>query len=159
MVRRIEGHHIDTVPDGEREEIRQIFMNKGFQDELLERAVEVITEDRRRWIDTMVTEEFGLPLETPSPLKAASATFCAFVAAGFVPLLPYAFVSGEIGRLFLVSSLATGTTFFLIGLIKGHIVGRKKVVSGLETLAVGSAAAGIAYLFGWLLKGILNGGP
>src|SRR3990172_2522974 len=37
--RRIEGEHIDTCPDGEREEIRQIFRAKGLSGNELEQMV------------------------------------------------------------------------------------------------------------------------
>ncbi len=151
-VRRIEAQHIDEVPEGEREEIRQIFAGKGFEGNLLDRIVDVITEDRHRWIDTMVTEEFGLRLETPSPRQAAMATFAAFIITGIVPLVPFFFSAAQLQNVFSVSALATGITFFIIGLVKGHVVGHSKLLSGLETLLVGSAAAGLAYFVGVGLK-------
>ena len=57
--RRREADHIALVPDGEREEIRQLFAAKGFAGEDLERVVAVITSDRRVWLDTMLREELG----------------------------------------------------------------------------------------------------
>jgi VIT1/CCC1 family predicted Fe2+/Mn2+ transporter len=48
-LRRMEERHIDLVPAGEREEIRQIFAAQGFEGHDLQRAVEVITSDRPRW--------------------------------------------------------------------------------------------------------------
>ncbi len=43
--RKTEEQHIELVPDGEREELRQIFGAKGFDGDLLEKVVEVITMD------------------------------------------------------------------------------------------------------------------
>lgn len=155
-IRRSEQAHIRVVPDGEREEIRQIYANKGFEGDLLEQIVDVITADERRWVDTMVTEEFGLQLEMPSPIRAAMSTFAAFVLAGFLPLLPYCLPWRlENESLFAVSSTLTGATFFLIGVAKGHVVQRSKWLSGLETLLIGGAAAVLAYGVGVLLHAIV----
>jgi VIT1/CCC1 family predicted Fe2+/Mn2+ transporter len=155
-VRRSEKAHIRTIPDGEREEIRQIYANKGFEGELLEQIVDVITADERRWVDTMVTEEFGLQLEMPSPMRAAMSTFAAFVIAGFLPLLPYCLPWNlDSKSQFAFSSVLTAATFFLIGVAKGHVVQRSKWLSGAETLVVGGAAAVLAYGVGVTLHSIV----
>jgi VIT1/CCC1 family predicted Fe2+/Mn2+ transporter len=86
-IRAEEQHHIDQVPEGEREEIRQIFRNKGFSDEALEVVVETITSNDHLWIESMLTEEHGLPLTAANPLKAATATFGAFILVVMMPLL------------------------------------------------------------------------
>jgi VIT1/CCC1 family predicted Fe2+/Mn2+ transporter len=148
-VRRHEEHHIDRIPEGEREEIRQIFAAKGFSGELLEQIVEVITQDRKRWVDTMISEEFGLPLERPSPVRAGLSTFAAFVLAGFLPLLPFIVPFGiDHHHYFTASAILTATTFLLIGVAKGRVVHRSMLLSGLETLLVGILAAALAYVVG-----------
>jgi len=153
-VRRTEERHIDEHPAGEKEEIRQIFATKGFTGDLLDQIVEVITADRKQWVDTMVTEEFGLRIQHPSPLRAGMSTFAAFVLAGFVPLIPFFFSSERLARAsFLPSSAAAAVTFLLIGMAKGYVVKRSPWLSGLETLAIGAVAAALAYLVGTWLSG------
>ena len=107
---KIEYRHIAVAPEGEREEVRQIYQTKGFEGEELEKAVELITADKERWVKTMLTEEYGLAAEVRSPWHAAIATFLAFVVCGLVPLLPYLFGSSSS---FLLSCILTGATFFL----------------------------------------------
>jgi len=74
QLRHMEERHVALAPEGEREEIRQIFKAKGFEGEGLEAAVGVITEHRDRWIDTMMAEEHGMPAVLRSPMKAAIMT-------------------------------------------------------------------------------------
>lgn len=151
--RAMEEMHIDEVPDAEREEIRQIFANKGFDGEVLKEIVRVITADRRQWVDTMLTEEWGLQLDAPSPVRAGATTFAAFMLAGMVPLLPLFFGAWlSSPQMFAYSAVLTGITFFLIGWIRGHLSERRPFLAGFETLLVGGSAALLAYLIGALLR-------
>ena len=151
----IENRHIDLAPEGEREEVRQIFQMKGFEGDDLHRIVELVTSDRERWVSTMLTEEYGLPREVRSPWIAAWSTFAAFVICGLIPLLPYL-----IGRRqpLIVSLAMTGTVFFVIGSIKSRWSTASWWQSGLTTLAVGAIAALIAYATGLLLKMVVANG-
>ncbi len=148
---KIEYRHIEQFPEGEREEIRQIYKEKGFDGEDLERAVKLITSDNERWVKTMLAEEYGLPSEIRSPIKAALATFIAFCVCGLVPLVPYLF---SITNSFAVACVATGVTFFLIGSVKSRWSTSSWLRSAMETLLVGAVAASMAYAVGVLLKGI-----
>ena len=155
--RRIEEEHIQMVPHGEREEVRQIFAAKGFEGEVLEEIVSGITQDRQQWVDMMLTEELGLRLETPVPVRAGLTTFTAFVMAGIIPLFPLLFSSFMTPAMtYGASAASTGAAFFLIGLIKGWRIKKPWIVSGLETLGVGGAAALLAFLVGSLSKGFLG---
>ena len=152
--RRMEEQHIELVPDAEREEIREIFASKGFEGDVLEEIVRVITKDRQQWVDTMLTEEWGLQIDLPSPAKAAIATFASFMLAGFVPLVPLFFAVWLAGnQMFLASAILTGATFFAIGLVRGRLADHNPMKTGLETLFIGGTAAALAYLVGVLLKG------
>lgn len=151
-VRRMEERHVDLDPQGEREEIRQIFAAKGFQDEALEQAVELITGQRELWIDTMMREEHGLPPVGRSPLKAALATFAAFVVCGFVPLLPFAV---GLPASLATSGAMTGLTFFAIGSLRSLWSPKTWYRAGAETFAIGTIAAAVAYLAGHLLSSLV----
>lgn len=153
---RIEARHIDTIPGGEMAEVREIFRQKGFEGELLERIVTVITSNRQLWIDTMLREEWGLALNRPSAWKAAGTTFAAFLLAGFIPLLPFVALYSfqiDLPKMFYLSAAMTGVAFFSVGALKSRFVNEHWLRAGLETLAVGGGAAILSYIVGLLLKG------
>ena len=157
--RRIEEQHIDLYPEGEREEIRQIFARKGFTGKNLDEAVAVVTSDRQRWIETMLQEEYGVALATRSPARAGAVTFSAFVLLGALPLIPFTLqlVSPNLQmNPYFISALLTGTSFFATGATKARLVSRKWFRGGCETLLVGGAAAALAYLAGVALHGIVS---
>lgn len=155
--RQMEEAHIDEVPEEEREEIREIFAKKGFKEDLLNDIVKVITSDRKRWIDTMIMEEFGLRLELENPFRSALTTFLAFVIVGFIPLIPFLLPldQGQ-NQIFSLSVGFTGISFFVIGVIKGRLRHRSWWKAGFETLFIGGSAAFLAYLIGALLKNYMN---
>lgn len=150
-LRLIEEKHIRLDPEGEREEVRQIYRNKGYEGEELETLVSILTSRRSAWIETMMQEEYGLASATRSPMKAALSTFAAFVICGSLPLAP--FVLG-LSATTQATIILTGLAFFLIGSTKAKWSTQHWVWSGLETTFIGMSAAGIAYLVGYLLRGL-----
>ena len=120
-------------------------MKKGFKAELLDEIVNVITSRRKVWIDTMMREELGLIEEKKKPLDGAITTFAAFNLVGLVPLIPFVFLhlSGftiSTEHAFLYSVVFTGISFFLIGIVRGKIVNKSLLRTGINTLAVGGIA-------------------
>ena len=156
-LRHQEERHIDEFPEGERDEIRAIFEAKGFEGEALERVVDTITEDRQRWIDVMIQDEYGIPLHGPSPSIASLATFSVFLVVGALPLLPFLvpFLSG--GGYFIASAVVTLLALFGIGYVKGIVLKMQRWQAGLGTMLMGGGAASIAFLFGYFLEPLLAG--
>jgi VIT1/CCC1 family predicted Fe2+/Mn2+ transporter len=155
-VRREEERHIEQVPEGEREEIRQIFAQKGFTDDVLEQIVATITADRKLWIETMLAEEHGLRGPHPNPMKSGAVTFAAFVAIGLIPLLPLVITPLGMPMQIYVSVALAGAVFFAIGSLKSLFFGRPAIKAGLATLLTGGSAAGLAYVVGYLLRRALG---
>lgn len=156
--RRMEHRHIDLIPEGEREEVRVIYANKGLTGENLEAVVDAITGDRELWVDTMLREELNLPTRAPHPIRAAVSTFLAFVMVGFIPLAPFLLLNMSFEGLFITSGALTMIAFLGIGTLRGRFMGGSSLRAAIETLLTGSAAAGAAYGIGRLLQSLVGGG-
>lgn len=155
--RRMENRHIDRIPEGEREEIRQIFSNKGFHGHVLDEIVKTITSDRKLWVDTMLIEELGLQIDGRPPARAALATFFAFGLVGLVPLIPFLFPGAEYAAdRFAASAGMTAIAFAAVGAIKGFALERPLFRSGMETLLIGGGAAVLAFGIGLLLGNVFD---
>lgn len=140
-----EDWQIDAFPEGERSEIREIFAGKGFSGETLEEIVEVITSDRKVWVETMMAEELKMSEMSARPVRAALTTFFAFALCGLFPLLPFLLGIGDFETMFGASAALGVVTFIALGAGKGRLVGRPALQSALQTLAIGSVAAILAY--------------
>ena len=144
-LRGVERRHVRTYPEGERQEIRQIFRNKGFEGPPLEEMVSLITERPELWIDTMLAEEYGRANIVAEPRKTASATFASFVICGSAPLLPFVL---DLPNAPVVATALTGAVFFAIGSARSRWSTRHWWVCGLETFGIGLAAAAVAFAVG-----------
>ena len=157
LARREEQRQIELVPDGEREEVRQLYAAKGFRGDDLERIVEVITSDRKVWLDTMMREELGYGSDVTNPLRAAASTLVAFVVVGFLPLGVFVYdlvIPGDVAAPFVWSAVLTALAFLIVGALKARFVDQPAWRSALETLAVGGGAAVLAYVLGAALQGV-----
>ncbi len=152
-----EQDEIAKYPQGEREEVRQIYARKGFDGELLEQVVDVITADREQWVDTMLQEEHGMSLHEHSPFRGGVATFVAFCLVGLIPLVPYLVnwgVPGLVQGAFAWSCGLTAVAFFVVGALKARVIDTGWKKAGLETLLIGGIAAALAYAAGTVLQGL-----
>ena len=155
---RIEYWEVENVPEKETEEIRIIYSAKGFEGDLLEEVVKVITADKKRWVDTMMKEELELIEEKKSSFMVGLMTFISFFTLGLVPLLIYVidYITPLTINLLLISSSLTLLMFFIIGYLKGIITQVNKVKSSIETFLMGSIAASVAYYVGYFIEQLIT---
>ena len=155
MKRKQEEAEIENDKEEEIEEVREIYRKKGFKDELLEEIVRTITSRKKVWVDTMMKEELGLIEDKKSPVDSSVSTFLGFNLIGIIPLIPFIvfFMIDSIDSFaFVYSTISVMVAFFLVGIIKGQIVKKSKIRSGMYTLIIGGIAAIVAYSVGYGLN-------
>lgn len=152
--RRLEEWEVEHMPEEERLEIEEIYKKKGFRGNDLEKIVNVITADKKLWVDEMIVNELGIvPGEEESPAKNGLATFIAFASAGLLPLLPFVF-GFHLGSQFQAAIIMTGVALFMVGSLRSIFTKKNWLIAGIEMLFVGALAAASAYGIGYLINRI-----
>lgn len=143
----IERRALRDAPEGETEELVEIFLRKGLAEELARRlAVEVMSNPELA-LETHAREEFGVdPNALGSPIKASTASFASFVIGAFLPLLPWLVGSGSGAIAWSIGLGAIGAAS--LGAVLGRFTGRPWWLGALRTLAVAALAAGVTTAVG-----------
>lgn len=144
--RRREEAETHDYPDRERWEVAAILHRYGVRGDALRAAVESICSDRKRWVDFMM--RFELELDEPQPERAWKSAVTiggAYVVGGFIPLFPY-MVFATTPPALALSSVLTAVALFGFGWLKARATGLPPVRGAVQTLAIGGAAAIVAYL-------------
>jgi VIT1/CCC1 family predicted Fe2+/Mn2+ transporter len=77
-------------PVEEQQELRQLFIDRGIEEELANRLSIDLMRDPDLALRTHTREELGIdPSATGSPWMAALSSFWAFVVGAFIPLVPW----------------------------------------------------------------------
>jgi vacuolar iron transporter family protein len=97
----------------------------------------------------------GRPEEESRPVRHGIATMLAFVAAGAVPLVPYAFPAFGAGR-FALSVILTFGSLFAVGASRATVTTERWWSAGLEMLWLGVAVAAAAYGSGAVVAAIVG---
>ena len=156
-IRRMEYKSIRENPAEERAEVEEILRDHGFTGKALESAMHVMTKDKDVWVEVMMKYEFNVAEEAIYPLKGARTTFIAFQIIGIIPLIGYLFsplLPFSTNSIFLMTTLFTMGALFIVGTIKTRFTDEVWWKAGLKTLLVGGVAASIAYIVGYLLRGL-----
>jgi VIT1/CCC1 family predicted Fe2+/Mn2+ transporter len=134
------------MPNEEEAEVANVFRGFGLPEETVAPVVKAIQSDQARWVDFMMRFELGL--EKPDPRRARrSATTIAvsYIAGGLIPLIPY-LVLPTVHAGLLGSIAVTLLALFVFGYVKGRFTTPRPMRSAWQTVAVGSLAAGAAFV-------------
>lgn len=137
--------------------LQQSYEAQGLKKEDAKTIAYTLAKYEDSFITHKITDEYGRDEIVGSPLKNALVTFFSFFAFGLIPLLAYVlsmFFPLLLDYAFMVASVLTGLTLFLLGILKSRIIQSNWFRSGLEMLLVGGLAAFVAYAIGYILGGI-----
>lgn len=146
----VEQHEIEVEPEEEREELRQIYREKGFSGHQLTGIVDHLTGDKDRWLNSMIRDELLIrPDELRSPWRVALVVGASFVVGALVPLLPFiAHVpSGP-----LAAAVLSILALFVTGVAKSRYSHRTWIRSGAEMVLVGILGTVAGLIIGRVLS-------
>ncbi len=149
--RKKELYEVTHLPEMEREEVRRIFEEKGFNGKVLEEIVETITKDKKLWVDTMMAEELHLaPVNTKDVLKSSVIVTIATTIGHLIPLVPFFFVTHQSGLI--TSIIISAISLFAVGVYQALTLVGSWWKSGLRMVLIGLAAAFIGYFIAKLFN-------
>ena len=142
-----EAAEIDTMPEAERQEIREIYATKGFGGDLLERVVDTITANRDSWLSTMMDEELHLlPVQTADIFRSAFVITLATLIGHLIPLLPFVWLARA--PALVLAIVLSALVLFGVGVYSAVTLVGDWRKSGLKMLVIGLGAAGVGFLIG-----------
>lgn len=92
-------------------------------------------------------------LDDKRPIQASMVMFFSYFVGGSVPVFPYFFLPPTSGLV--MSVFLTVIALFIVGAVKGKIVGVSALRSGLEMMVVSTVAAGVGFVIGRVARQLL----
>jgi vacuolar iron transporter family protein len=145
--REREVAEIETMPEAERQEVRDIYAAKGFSGDLLEQVVHTITSNRDGWLATMMDEELHLqPVRSADIFRSAVVITIATLIGHLIPLLPFVWLHRTPALILAIALSAVA--LFGVGVYSAVTLVGDWRRSGLKMLVIGLGAAGVGFLIG-----------
>jgi VIT1/CCC1 family predicted Fe2+/Mn2+ transporter len=140
----------------EEEEIYEIFEQYCVDRTAAAPVLAALKQNPAAWVDFMMRFELGLeePAKNRAHRSALTIAF-AYIAGGFVPLLPYMLVPNgpdSSVEALKISVAITLIALALFGAIKGKLVGTGWLRSAIQTTLIGGVAAAAAFFLARLLN-------
>jgi VIT1/CCC1 family predicted Fe2+/Mn2+ transporter len=140
----VERKALADNPELERQELKDIFLGRGIDEELAERLSIDLMKNPDLALRTHAREELGIdPSATGSPWTAAISSFLFFSVGAFLPLIPWIFTST--GNLMWWSVGLAGASTIFVGGAVGHFTRRGVVFSALRALVIMALASAVTY--------------
>jgi VIT1/CCC1 family predicted Fe2+/Mn2+ transporter len=147
---QIERQHLAASADEEQAELALVYEQKGLHPREARQVAERLSADPATALDTHAREELGIDPDElgGSPWVAAGASFALFVLGAILPIVPFAFLSGNTAVA--VALVVSALGLFGIGAAITLLTGRGVLRSGSRQLVFGAAAFAVTYGVGAL---------
>jgi vacuolar iron transporter family protein len=149
---RREYDEVETVPDKEIQEVKEVFQQYGISPGLQDAISLELSRNKNKWVEFMMRFELGM--EKPDEKRAAKSAFnigVSYIIGGIVPLLGYFFTKTP-GEGLIISSAVTIIFLFVFGYIKTKFTGNKPLIGALKTVITGILAASAAFFIARLIS-------
>ncbi|RRB07492.1 VIT1/CCC1 transporter family protein [Larkinella rosea] len=143
--RRREISEVDTMPEREKQEVRDVFASMGLSPALQTAVADELVKDKNQWVDFMMKYELGL--DEPDPKRATKSALTiglSYVVGGLVPLSPY-FILTDPSEALAYSCGVTLLCLFIFGYFKSKVTGQPPVSGAFKVLFIGALAAAAAF--------------
>jgi len=112
---KIERWEMDNKPDVERDEIREIYTNMGFDKQTVETLTKKVTSDRELWLAVMMRDELGLVKEESPKISG----FTSIVVMALIGTIRWWLNKGSLGSK-VVETITIGLLAAAIGYAAGE---------------------------------------
>jgi DNA damage-binding protein 1 len=143
-----------NTKESEIKKMVETFVSRGMNSTDAEMVAIKMAKYEKFFVYMMVTEHLGLQLpsdDDASLLQDAFMMFASFTGIGSLPLFSYCLGPLKIlsnHDMFFYSVIATLALLFSLGAFKSNFSSVSWIVSGFETLCIGSVCGGFAYTVG-----------
>ncbi len=148
---QLELEELELNPEGEKKELKLIYMSKGIPEDQAEMMADEIIKDKDKAHQVLIREELGIQPEElkGSAMEAALSSFVLFAIGAIIPVFPFFFLNGW--NAILVSAAASALGLFLIGGAITLFTGKNLWFSGFRQVFFGLSAAAITFGIGKLI--------
>lgn len=152
---RREQIEMRDVPHIEREEVRTILVEWGYEGADLEQMLEGICRNPKAMLEFMMAFELRIaPVEASAPRTSAYVVGTATVLGHLIPLVPFFFVGSDIFLGAGLSVTASAVSLFAIGWYEATITVGRWWRNGLQMVVIGLAGGFAGYLIGHFIGAV-----
>jgi vacuolar iron transporter family protein len=149
---RLERHELIHNSGKEKAELVRLYESRGVKADTAEEVATALMADTDQALAVHAREELGVdPEKLGSPIRAALASFFAFVIGALVPVIPWLAGSGSHSTRVGASIVLAAAGAIAIGVVLARFTGRPPSRVAARQLFFAAASAAIAYGVGALV--------
>jgi vacuolar iron transporter family protein len=145
----VERNEIEQEPEEEREELRRIYAEKGFEGQQLTGIVDHLTSNKDLWLDSLIRDELLLrPGQFRSPWQVAAVLGASFAIGALLPISPFL---AELPNARVFAIVLSLVALFGTGAARSRFSDRSWLRSGVQMVLVGLIGTAAGLVIGRIL--------